>query len=90
MNNISTNEVILGNVKELAGGGTRCFYGKILINNKRINVVYDVYNDNLVIHEWYKLQPDEIPVLTDLVKTFFRNLVDLKEKFKNKRWVLSI
>lgn len=90
MNNISSNEIILGNVKELAGGGTRCFYGKILINNKLINVVYDVYNDNLVIHEWYKLQPDEIPVLTDLVKTFFRNLVDLKEKFKNKRWVLSI
>lgn len=90
MNNISINEVILSNVKELVGGETRCFYGRVLVNDKRINVVYDVYNDNLVIHEWYKLQPDKIPVLTNLVKTFFRNLIDSKEKFKNKRWVLSI
>lgn len=69
---IVNDSVVIDKVKECKGTITRCFTGKLLVDDKLIDVTYDAINDNLVIHQWYRLSQSTIPIITELVKACFK------------------
>lgn len=69
---IVNGRVIIDKVKECKGSITGCFIGKLLVDDKLIDVTYDAINDNLVIHQWYRLSQSTIPIITELVKACFK------------------
>lgn len=61
----------LSNIKKRRGGETYCIGSILHIRNIRIPLTYDCNDNNLVIHNWYKLMPDEIKMITNEVSKYF-------------------
>lgn len=59
---------LLTNIKESAGRYTRCLLAKTMVNGKKIDLTYDVLNDNLVIHQWYLIPADKLQIVTATLK----------------------
>lgn len=74
---IVNNSVVIDKIKECKGDITRCFVGKLLVGDKRIDVTYDVMSDNLVVAQWYKLGEDynAREMIMALVHSAFREAV---------------
>lgn len=72
---IVNNAIVLNQVKKHVGKVEEFFTAIMNINGKRINVTYDCKKNNLIIHEWYKLEPDALELITLLVSTCFNRII---------------
>lgn len=72
---IVNNAIVLNQVEKHVGKVEEFFTAIMDINGKRINVTYDSKKNNLIIHEWYKLEPDALELITLLVSTCFNRIM---------------
>lgn len=69
---IVNNSLVLSNVQKFEGRNTATYTAKMCVNGEKINVTYDCKADNVIIHEWYKIQKNALDIITELVRGCFK------------------
>lgn len=69
---IVNNSLVLSNVQKFEGCNTETYTAKMCVNGEKINVTYDCKADNVIIHEWYKIQKNALDIITELVRGCFK------------------
>lgn len=72
---MASNKVGLSDVRESKGNTTHVIMAKMQVEGymQKFNITYDVLADNVVIHEWYRFQDNDlVAVLSELLKATFR------------------
>ena len=62
--------------KNLHTGNVSKFYtAKARYNDKNFNITYDCKTENILIHEWYKFNKEQLTEVTEDLKRYFNNKV---------------
>ena len=65
---IVNNALVLTNVQKFEGHNTEMYTAKMNVNGEKVNVTYDCKGDNVIIHEWYKIEKDTLDIIIELVR----------------------
>lgn len=71
------------NVKHLKGRTQEAYKAKLHIDNRCAGVVYDALNDRLIIHDWFKLTPDEFDYIREELIFYFRDIARARFTVEN-------
>lgn len=61
----------LEKVKHFKGNVYDIYIAKLVYQNRKFNVTYNYKENNLIIHEWYKLTKDEVNNITNELTNYF-------------------
>lgn len=64
----------LKNVEHFQGNVENFYTAKLIYMNKSLNITYDCNKNNIIIHEWYSLNKDELTQITDELLKYFLNI----------------
>lgn len=64
----------LEKVEHFKGSVNDIYTAKLIYQNRKFNITYDCKENNLIIHEWYKLTKDEINNITNELTNYFMHL----------------
>lgn len=65
----------ISKAKELIGAETHICMAKMFVNSKKINITYDFLENNLVVHEWYKLGRETSEYISGILTDFFKTII---------------
>lgn len=71
------------NMKHLKGRTQEGYTANLHIGDRRIGIMYDVMDDNLIMHRWYKLTKDERDFICEELLTYFRDLARARFTVEN-------
>ena len=71
------------NVKHLKGRTQEGYTANLHIGDRRIGIMYDVMDDNLIMHRWYKLTQDERDFIREELLAYFRDLARARFTVEN-------
>lgn len=75
----ANDDVILTNVKNSKGLITHAIFAKLIFPGvKPINITYDVLNENVIVHEWYRIEDtDKINAILEQIKSHLKQELTL-------------
>lgn len=67
------SSLVLSHVQKFEGSSTETYIAKVRVNGEKFNVTYDCKADNVMIHEWYKIQKNSLDIITKLIRECFKH-----------------
>lgn len=64
--NLISEKLHIGNVSKF-------YTAKLKYNGVNFHITYDCLTENLILHEWYKLDESQLSSLTEELKKHFQN-----------------
>lgn len=68
------HELACGTVTDeyrIVGNNSDIIVAKLHYKTGEIDITYDCTTDRVLIHEWYKIASDELPVVTEELRDYF-------------------
>ncbi len=57
------------------GNESKFYTARARYNNINFNITYDCKTGNIIIHEWYKFNKEQLKEVTEELKRYFNNKV---------------